>query len=160
MSDLTVVDTNGNPTTLNAYAGQVILVVNTASRCAYTKQLGELQTIYEKYRERGFVVLAFPCNDFGNQEPQDNAGAKAFCQLNFRTTFPFFGKVKILRWKADEPFAYIFRKLGFASRPFWNFNKYLIARDGMPAAFFYGATKPSSKKITTHIEKLLSDATC
>jgi len=135
----------------------VLLIVNVASRCGFTSQYKGLQRIYEKYKDQGFEVLGFPCNDFGGQEPGTNEEIKNFCSLNYNVTFPMFDKVHV---KGDEK-APLFDLLtnnsvtGKSSIK-WNFEKFIIDKEGNIVDRFRSVTKPDSKKITSLIEQELS----
>ncbi len=146
----------GSEATVNLreqYEGRVLLVVNTASQCAFTGQYEGLEALYAKYRERGLVVLGFPSNDFGNQEPGTEEQIKDFCRLTYSVKFPMFAKTRVRQGNAD-PF---FQRLGEAagSYPKWNFHKYLIDRNGRLADDFQSFTSPKSDAIVDAIEELL-----
>lgn len=136
-----------------AYGGKVILIVNTASKCAFTDQYEGLEALYDKYRDQGFVVLGFPSNDFGNQEPGTEDQIKDFCRLTYSVKFPMFAKTKVRKGSADP----IFQALGeTAGRyPKWNFYKYLIDRDGKLADSFVSFTSPKSNRLVHAIERTL-----
>ncbi len=133
-----------------AYAGKLILVVNTASKCAYTPQYDGLESLYREYRDRGLVVLGFPSNDFAGQEPGTEKEILNFCRLTYSVEFPMFEKIHAAQGKAD-PF---FVKLAdFAGEyPGWNFHKYLIAPDGKLLYSFRSAIKPSDPELVRAIE--------
>ncbi|MBT8380050.1 MAG: glutathione peroxidase [Ignavibacteria bacterium] len=156
ISDYTVKDINLNEVKLSYYKGKVLLIVNVASKCGFTSQYKSLQKIYETYKNRGFAILGFPCNDFGGQEPGTNEEIKSFCSLNYDVTFPIFDKVHV---KGDEK-APLFDLLtnntvtGKSSIK-WNFEKFLIDKDGNIVDRFRSVTKPENKKITSLIEKEL-----
>lgn len=128
-------DISGKETDLCAYENQVILVVNTASECGYTPQYKNLEATYQKYKSRGFVILGFPSNDFGGQEPGTDADVKTFCERNYGVTFPLFAKTSVK--KGENP---LFKKLIEATgqAPRWNFSKYLIDKKGQVKAFSSG----------------------
>jgi glutathione peroxidase len=136
----------------------VLLIVNVASKCGFTSQYKSLQKIYEIYKDRGFEILGFPCNDFGGQEPGTNEEIKNFCSLNYDVTFPMFDKVHV---KGDEK-APLFDLLtnntvtGKSSIK-WNFEKFLIDKEGNIVDRFRSVTKPENKKITSLIEKELGE---
>ncbi|MGC6475793.1 MAG: glutathione peroxidase [Parvibaculales bacterium] len=144
---------DGEPLSLSEYAGQTILVVNTASRCGYTNQYGDLQNLYETYQERGFVVLGVPSNDFLGQEPGTEAEIKEFCEVNFNINFPMTSKVHV-RGKQAHPF-YVWAKQQKGG-PRWNFHKYLINSNGDLVASFSSGTKPLSSKVLQAVEAALS----
>jgi glutathione peroxidase len=143
------------PQPLCQYAGKVLLVVNTASYCGFTKQYKGLEAIYSKYKDRGLVVLGFPSNDFGSQEPGSNKDIAAFCENTFNVKFPMFAKTVVKPGSADlNPlFADLARSLDSAPR--WNFHKYLIGRDGKPVEAFGSMTAPDGAGVTKAIERLL-----
>ena len=140
------------------YKGNVCLVVNIASRCRFTPQLKELEDLYRLYKDQGFKVLAFPSNDFGKQEPLNNPEIASFCSEQFRVTFPVFEKTHV-RGKESNP---LFRHLSnqklnglFSFGPFWNFQKYLVDRNGKLRAFFLPFTHPTALRLHKRIEQLL-----
>ena len=149
----TLKDIDGEARNLCAYAGKVILVVNTASNCGYTGQYKSLQGLYEKYGKQGFVVLGFPANDFGGQEPGSNAGIKDFCETNYQVDFPMFSKVGVVAHNANAFYEGLARSTGV--RPAWNFHKYLIDRSGMRVMSFPSQVDPGSDEIVQAIETLL-----
>ncbi|MGB5722349.1 MAG: glutathione peroxidase [Woeseiaceae bacterium] len=137
----------------DAYAGKVILVVNTASKCGNTPQYDALEELYENYGDDGFVVLGFPSNDFMGQEPGTEEEIQEFCRLTYKVKFPMFEKVTVKEGKA-HPF---FDQLAAASGtyPTWNFHKFLIGRDGKLVSQFSPRTKPDSKAVVAGIEAAL-----
>jgi glutathione peroxidase len=155
LSHFTARSIGGDQLPLARYAGQVVLVVNTASKCGLTPQYEALQSLYEKYAPRGLIVLGFPCDQFGNQEPGDEAAIDDFCKLNFGVTFPLFAKVDVngeqahplYRWLREEQGG----ALGDAIK--WNFTKFLISRDGTVLKRYAPTTTPD--KIAQDIEDAL-----
>lgn len=143
---------------LAQYQGKVLLIVNVASKCGFTKQYDGLQKIYERYRDQGFQVLGFPCNDFGGQEPGSNEEIAEFCSQNYNVTFPIFNKIKV---KGDnkEPLYNLLTNNPITGRSsiMWNFEKFLIDRNGNVVKRFKSYTKPKSKKITSAIEELIKN---
>jgi glutathione peroxidase len=139
------------PQSLCAYAGRVVLVVNTASQCGYTPQYDGLEALYRKYGTRGLVVLGFPMNDFGGQEPGSNKEISAFCVNQYAIDFPMFAKTDL----RTNPF---YRDLAQATgqAPQWNFHKYLVDRSGRRVQSFGSAVEPSDPKLAAAIEKLLA----
>lgn len=137
----------------DAYRGQVLLVVNTASKCAFTGQYEGLEAIYREYKDRGFAVLGFPSNDFGNQEPGTEKQIREFCRLTYSVEFPMFEKIRVKKGKADPLFQSLAEEAG--AYPKWNFYKYLIDRDGRVVDYFSSMTSPQSAKLVDAIEKLL-----
>jgi glutathione peroxidase len=135
------------------YRGKVILVVNTASRCAYTDQYDDLERLYADYRERGLVVLGFPSNDFGNQEPGSEAKIKSFCRLTYGVQFPMYAKTRV----KDEQAAPFYKALTRASGQAlaWNFHKYLIDREGHLVGSYGSHISPRSRSLVEAIEGVL-----
>lgn len=144
---------------LSNFKGNVVLIANTASECGFTPQYRELEELYQKYKDQGFVVLGVPSNDFGKQEPGTSKEIATFCEVNYGVTFPMTEK-EIVKGKSAHPF-YIWAKkeLGVLSAPKWNFHKYLFDQNGKLVDFYVSTTKPMSKKITNKIESLLKKAT-
>jgi glutathione peroxidase len=149
----TLKDIDGQPQSLCAYLGKVVLVVNTASQCGYTGQYKGLQALYEKYGPQGFVVLGFPSNDFGGQEPGSNATIKAFCETTYQVDFPLFSKVGVTAADANPFYESLAKSTG--ERPVWNFHKYLIDRSGMRVRSFASHVEPESKDMEQAIESML-----
>jgi len=142
------------PQRLCQYAGQVTLVVNTASYCGYTRQYEGLEALYRRYRARGFVVLGFPSNDFGQQEPDSAKQIADFCFNTYGVAFPMFSKTVVSGPKADPFFVALARDGG--SAPKWNFHKYLIGRDGKLIASYPSAVEPLDARLTRDIEQSLA----
>ncbi|HEX9390541.1 MAG TPA: glutathione peroxidase [Usitatibacteraceae bacterium] len=145
----------GKPQNLCQYSGKVVLVVNTASYCGYTEQYKGLQAIYDKYRDRGLVVIGFPANDFGKQEPGSNAEVADFCERTYKVKFPMIEKTSVLEGRANPLFEQLFKITG--ERPKWNFHKYLVARDGKTVSSFPSRVAPESSELLAQIEKLLAN---
>jgi glutathione peroxidase len=141
------------PVSLCQYGGKVVLIVNTASECGYTPQYDGLEKLYRRYRDKGFVVLGFPANDFGGQEPGSNKEIAQFCQVNYGITFPVFAKTSVVGAKANPLFRDLAAKTG--KPPRWNFNKYLLDRKGQPVDVFESAVEPEDRRITSQVEKLI-----
>lgn len=139
------------PQSLCEYAGKVVLVVNTASQCGYTPQYEGLEALYRKYRDRGLVVLGFPSNDFGGQEPGSNKEIAAFCVNQYAIDFPMFARTEL---KKNPLYADLARATGAAPR--WNFHKYLIDRSGQQVLSFDTRVAPSDPKLVEAMEKMLS----
>jgi glutathione peroxidase len=139
------------PQSLCAYAGKVVLVVNTASQCGYTPQYDGLEALYRKYRERGLVVLGFPSNDFGGQEPGSNKEIETFCVNQYAIDFPMFAKTEL---KKNPLYTELAKATGAAPR--WNFHKYLIDRSGGEVQSFDTKVDPNDPKLLAAIEQLLS----
>ena len=131
---------------IESYKGQIILVVNTASKCGFAPQYKGLQKIYEKYKDKNFVILAFPCNQFGGQEPRNNKEIKEFCSLNYGVTFPMFSRAEVNGKNAHPFFKYLKKKLPgiMGERIKWNFTKFLIDKEGNPRKRFAPTTKPEN----------------
>ena len=136
-----------------AYKDKVVLVVNTASRCGYTYQYEDLEKLYSEYRDRGFVVVGFPSNDFGNQEPGKEKQIKTFCRLTYGVQFPMHAKTRVKGEDADP----LYRSLAEAAgqSPRWNFHKYLIDREGKLGGSYGSAVEPRSSALIEAIERLL-----
>jgi glutathione peroxidase len=145
--------TGGKPQSLCQYEGRVVLVVNTASQCGYTGQYDGLQALHKKYAVRGLVVLGFPSNAFGGQEPGNNKKIAEFCKANFGVTFPVFAKVETIPLRNDPVFAGLVRSTG--AEPKWNFHKYLIDRKGTRVESFESDVEPQSAALVQRIEALL-----
>lgn len=143
------------PQNLCQYQGKVILVVNTASFCGFTSQYEGLEKIYAKYKDQGLVVLGFPSNDFGQQEPGSNKEIADFCANTYDVKFPMFSKSSVTGSNANPLFKMLIVKTG--TTPKWNFYKYLIDRNGNVVDSFGSITKPTSNSITSEIEKLLAE---
>ena len=139
------------PQSLCEYAGKVVLVVNTASQCGYTPQYDGLEALYRKYRERGLVVLGFPSNDFGGQEPGSNKEIETFCVNQYAIDFPMFAKTEL---KKNPLYTELVKATGAAPR--WNFHKYLIDRSGREVQSFDTKVDPNDPKLLAAIEQLLS----
>ena len=151
--DLKTTTLAGEPAELKGYTGKVALVVNVASKCGYTPQYKGLQALYTELQPKGFVILGFPSNDFGGQEPGTAEEIKTFCQLNYGVTFPLFSKVVTKAGPEQSP---IYTWLGQSGNlPKWNFSKYLIGKDGKVIAFYPSAVKPDAPELRTAIEHAL-----
>jgi glutathione peroxidase len=147
---------DGDIEKLEEYRGQVLLVVNTASRCGYTPQYEGLQAIHERYRAQGFAVLGFPSNDFAGQEPGSDREIGAFCRANYGVAFPMFSKVHVGGDSAHPVYAYLTALPGPIGGPVqWNFQKYLVDRNGTVVARFASARGPMDPEIVSEIERLL-----
>ncbi len=156
--DIDALDIYGNSVSLNDYRGKVLLIVNTASECGYTQQLESLQKIYTKYCESGFEILAFPSNDFGNQEPLTNESLIQFCKKEYAISFPVFSKIHVKGSNIHPLYQFLSsKKLNgkIQSKPNWNFHKYLINKQGDVCDYFFSFTKPDSNRLIKRIEMLL-----
>ena len=136
------------------FKGKVLLVVNTASQCGFTPQYEGLEALYRRYKDRGLVVLGFPSNDFGGQEPGAGAEIARFCQVNYGVSFPMFAKTAVVGPAASPLYRDLAAQTG--KRPRWNFHKYLVDRNGAVVASFESAVAPGDVRITTQIERLLA----
>jgi glutathione peroxidase len=142
------------PQSLCQYSGQVILVVNTASYCGFTKQYKGLEALYAKYKDRGLVVLGFPSNDFGSQEPGTAKEIADFCANTYGVKFPMFAKTHVVGDEANPLHAELRKATG--TRPKWNFYKYVIGRDGKPGNVYSSMTAPEDRDLVEDIEKQLA----
>lgn len=146
----------GKETRLSAYSGKVILLVNVASKCGFTKQYTGLQKLYEDHREKGLVIIGFPCNNFGGQEPGTIAEIQDFCSTKFNVTFPIMDKIDVKGENQHPLYAALTGKDGaFPGDIKWNFGKILIGKDGKPLARFDSSTKPDSKELADAISAAL-----
>lgn len=145
----------GSEIHMSDYKGKVVLVVNTASKCGLTPQYEGLEKLYEQYKDKGLVILGFPCNQFANQEPGDAIDIAEGCLINYGVTFPMFAKVDVNGPNAHRIYKYLKKALpGFPGNEIkWNFGKFLLDRDGNPVKRFSPVVKP--EKLASHIEKLL-----
>ena len=155
--NFTLPSIDGESIPLSTYKGKVILVVNVASRCGYTPQYSALESLYEKFKDKGLVILGFPANNFGAQEPGTNAEIKTFCSTKYNVTFPMFSKVSV---KGDDK-APLYQFLTQKANPAvageikWNFTKFLADRKGHVVARFEPAVTPGSPEVVAAVEKLL-----
>lgn len=145
------------PQDLCQYQGKVVLVVNTASYCGFTSQYEGLEKLYAQYKQKGLVVLGFPSNDFGQQEPGNNKQIADFCENTYGVKFPMFSKSSVIGKDVNPFFKYLTEKTG--TKPRWNFYKYLIDRKGNVIEAYSSMTGPSSPQLVTKIEKLLEEKT-
>ena len=155
--DFSFTANNGQELPLSKFAGKVILVVNTASKCGFTKQYEGLEKLYQQYKDKGLVVLGVPSNDFGKQEPGTDEEVKEFCKLNFGVTFPLTKKTVVSGDQMHPFYKWASDQMGFGSAPKWNFHKFVIDRNGKVQNYFFSMTKPDSKKLVSLIEKLLDE---
>ncbi len=148
---------DGKPTPLADYKGKVVLIVNVASQCGYTPQYSALESIYEKYKDQGFVILGFPANNFGAQEPGTNEEIKTFCTRKYSVTFPMYAKISVKGGDQAPLYAYLTKETGsgITGDIKWNFTKFLVDRDGKVVQRFEPAVTPDSKEVTGAIEKQL-----
>lgn len=155
----TAVGIDGKEIALSGFTGKVSLVVNTASNCGFTGQYAGLESIYQRYKDRGFVVLAFPSNDFGAQEPGTNEEIAHFCESTYNTSFPIFSKDHVKGENKQAVYQVLTKESPeeFQGDPGWNFVKFLVDKKGFVRARYSSATKPESNTITEEIEKLLNE---
>lgn len=156
--DLSAESIDGKPILFSEYKGNVLLIVNTASQCGYTSQYKGLESIFQRYRDKGLLVLGFPSNDFGGQEPGSNKEIKKFCEFKFKVSFPMFAKVNINSVPKSSVYQFLTEtnpNPETRKTPNWNFNKYLIDRKGSVAFHFPSNVEPDSKQVTQAIESLL-----
>jgi len=153
VQDIKVKDIDGKETALKAYTGKVLLIVNVASECGYTPQYAGLQGLYEKMNVKGLEVLGFPCNDFGAQEPGSEAEIKSFCSLRYKVTFPMFAKVAI-KGDGKSPL-YAALQSATGSEVGWNFEKFLVGKDGKVLQRFGSDVEPESPELMAAIEAAL-----
>ena len=158
--DFKMKDIDGKEVKLKKYKGNVLLVVNTASKCGYTPQYEGLQATFDKYKDKGFYVLGFPANNFGGQEPGTEAEIKEFCTSKYKVTFPMFAKISVKGEDQDPLYAYLTNKETnpqFGGDVKWNFSKFLIDRKGHIVARFESKVKPDSPEVAQAIEKYLAE---
>lgn len=156
----TIPDVDGKDVDLSKFKGQVVMIVNSASKCGFTKQYKDLEALYQANKEKGFVVLAFPSGDFGKQEFADNAAIKEFCtgaESKYKVTFPLFGKMSV---KGEEAHP-LFKKLAgqaapVGGEPKWNFTKWLVDREGNVVERFDFRVSPTSEEVTTRVAALIA----
>jgi glutathione peroxidase len=159
--DFAVKDIDGKETDLSRFKGQVVMIVNVASKCGYTPQYKALEAMYEQYKEKGFVIVGFPANNFKFQEPGTNAEIKAFCTGKYNVTFPMMSKVSV----KGEDKAAVYKFLtedptagGFGGDIKWNFTKFLVGRDGKVVARFEPKVKPDDAEVKDAVEKAIATA--
>ncbi|MFV0305891.1 MAG: glutathione peroxidase [Moheibacter sp.] len=154
--DYKVEDINGNEFDFSSLKGKKILIVNTASKCGFTPQYDGLEALYQKYKDDNFIIIGFPSNNFGQQEPGSNEEITEFCKINYGVTFPMMGKISVKGDSIAPIYQFLTKKElndKKSSSVKWNFQKYLINEDGTLYDYFYSITKPESKKITKWIEQ-------
>jgi glutathione peroxidase len=156
--DFTLKNSKGKDVKLEEFRGQVVMLVNVASKCGYTPQYEGLQKIYERYKGQGFTILGFPANNFGAQEPGTNEEIQEFCRINYGVTFPVFSKISVKGDDKHPLYKYLTERETnpeFAGEIKWNFNKFLVGRDARILARFDSADKPEDAKVTQAIEQAL-----
>jgi glutathione peroxidase len=159
--DFSVKDIDGKPVDLSQYKGKVLLIVNVASKCGYTPQYKNLEAVYEKYKDKGFEILAFPANEFKQQEPGSNAEIKEFCTSTYHTQFPLFSKI-VVKGDGQAPlYQYLTSTDANATTAGdikWNFTKFLVDKDGKIVARFEPKVKPDDKEVTAAIDAEIAKA--
>ena len=156
INNITVLDMNNKEVKLSSYNGKVLLIVNVASECGNTPQYAGLEEIYKEFQPKGFEILAFPCNDFGGQEPGTNEEIKTFCTTNYGVTFPLFDKVKILGPDKSPLYAVLTdNSVTYKGDVKWNFEKFLIDRNGNIVARFGNKVQPTSDEVISAIKAQL-----
>ena len=153
--DLSIKNINGEDINLSQYKDKVVLLVNVASKCGFTKQYAGLQELWETYKKKGLIVLGVPSNQFGGQEPGTNSEIKDFCEINFNITFPLTDKVHVKGNEAHPIYIWARENHGKSTVPKWNFHKILINKEGKVHDTFSSFTEPNSKKLINEIEKIL-----
>jgi glutathione peroxidase len=157
IQEIPLKDIDGKPTTLGAFAGKTVLLVNVASHCGYTPQYESLQAVHEKYKDKGFTVVGVPCNDFGAQEPGSNKEIKEFCSTKYKVTFPMLDKVHVKGPEQHPLYAHLTGKdAAFPGDVKWNFGKFLIGPDGKVLKRWDSKVTPDSTEITSAIEASLA----
>lgn len=149
-------DIDGHPVDLKVFKGKVLLIVNTASMCGNTPQYADLQEMYERYQELGFEILAFPANDFGQQEPGTNQEIKGFCYTKYSISFPLFSKISVVGKEKHPLYQYLTEQSPFPGRVTWNFQKYLVDRSGNVIGKYDPEMNPLSPAILSAVEKALA----
>jgi glutathione peroxidase len=146
---------NGKDIKMEVYRGKTLLIINTASKCGLSPQFEGLEKLYQKYKSKGLIILGFPCNQFGNQEPGDEKTISEGCLINYGVSFPMFSKIEVNGESAHPLYKYLRKQLGgfFSSKIKWNFTKFLIDSNGNPVKRFSPLTKP--EKIDSYLMKLL-----
>jgi glutathione peroxidase len=158
--DFTLNSIDGQPTPFSSFKGKIVLLVNVASRCGYTPQYAALESIYEKYKSRGFVIVGIPANNFGGQEPGSNQEIKTFCTAKYHVTFPMMAKVSVKGSDITPLYQFLTDKTAnpdTGGEIGWNFTKFLVGPDGKVLARFDSKVEPDSPQVTSAIEKALKD---
>lgn len=154
--DFSFTSIDGKPMPLSEFRGKVLLVVNTASFCGFTKQYKALQALHAKYEGRGFAVIGVPSNDFGEQEPKAPGEIKTFCEGIYGVTFPLTDKNVVSGERAHPFYKWAREELGWLNAPKWNFHKYLVGRDGRLVTSFFSMTEPDSERVIRAVEAELA----
>lgn len=154
-----VKNARGKEVDLSDYKGKVVMVVNTASKCGFTPQFADLEELYKEYKDQGFEIIGFPSNEFAGQEPNSSDKAEEFCQINYGVSFPIMDKIKVKKGpEQNEVFRYLTNKKENGKvdlAPMWNFQKYLVDKEGNVVDYFMTFTKPTAPKVKKAIQKLL-----
>ena len=154
--DFSFTDIDGGVLDLRRFEGQVLVIVNTASRCGFTPQYDALQTLSDEYKDDGLVVIGVPSNDFGGQELASESEVKQFCEVNFNIDFPLTEITTVKGGEAHPFYKWAGTKLGMLARPKWNFHKYVVGRDGQLVNWFSSVTSPDSDKFRVAVEQALA----
>lgn len=154
--DFTLNDIDGKPVSLGQYKGKVVMLVNTASLCGNTPQYTDLETMYETYKDKGFEILAFPANNFGQQEPGTNEEIKGFCLTKYSVGFPLFSKISVKGGDKHPLYRYLTEQSPFPGEVEWNFQKYLVDRSGNVVARYHHRTKPLAEEVVKDVERFLA----
>jgi len=152
--DFALTSIDGKPAPLSSYKGKVLLLVNVASKCGYTPQYTGLQSLYDKYKDRGLVVVGVPANNFGGQEPGTNEEIKTFCTRNYNVTFPMMSKVSVKGEDKTPLYGYLTENTGGDVK--WNFSKFLVDKNGKIVSRFESKVTPESPELTSAVEKALA----
>lgn len=154
--DFTLDDIDGKPVSLSQFKGKVIMLVNTASFCGNTPQYSDLEKMYETYKDKGFEILAFPANNFGQQEPGTNEEIKGFCMTKYSVGFPLFSKINVKGVDKHPLYRYLTEQSPFPGEVEWNFQKYLVDRSGNVVARYHHRTKPLADEVVQDVERFLA----
>ena len=154
--DFTLNDIDGKPVSLSQYKGKVVMLVNTASFCGNTPQYSDLEKMYETYKDKGFEILAFPANNFGQQEPGSNEEIKGFCLTKYSVGFPLFSKISVKGGDKHPLYRYLTEQSPFPGEVEWNFQKYLVDRSGNVVDRYHHGTKPLAQEIVKDVERFLA----
>ncbi|HAP34813.1 MAG TPA: glutathione peroxidase [Bacteroidetes bacterium] len=146
----------GKDKSLGDYKGTVVMVVNTASFCGYTPQYKDLEALYKQYKDKGFVVIGFPANNFGKQEPGNDGDIATFCERNYGVTFPMFSKISVKGNDIHPLYKYLTTETQFKEEIGWNFTKFLVDKNGNVVAKYASKVKPGEKDVTAKIDELLA----
>jgi glutathione peroxidase len=157
--EFTMDDIDGKPVSLSQFRGKVLMLVNTASFCGNTPQYADLQALYERYHDQGFEILAFPANNFGQQEPGNNEEIKNFCYTKYSLTFPLFSKISVKGSDQHPLYQYLTQQTRFPGEVEWNFQKYLVDRSGQVVGRYHHRTKPLAADVVKDVERELGAPT-